>query len=76
MEGKNPRVIENAEGARTTPSIVAFTKEGELLVGQAAKRQVNNIKWNGGKGKNRFTLFLLPIFFDESSWNAKIYFFL
>lgn len=40
MEGKNPRVIENAEGARTTPSIVAFTKDGELLVGQAAKRQV------------------------------------
>ncbi|KAI9027221.1 hsp7-like protein [Phycomyces nitens] len=39
MEGKNPRVIENAEGARTTPSIVAFTKDGELLVGQAAKRQ-------------------------------------
>lgn len=41
MEGKNPRVIENAEGARTTPSVVAFTKDGELLVGQAAKRQVN-----------------------------------
>ena len=41
MEGKNPRVIENAEGARTTPSIVAFTKDGELLVGQAAKRQVS-----------------------------------
>jgi hypothetical protein len=40
MEGKQPRVIENAEGARTTPSIVAFTKDGELLVGQAAKRQV------------------------------------
>ncbi|KAL1934327.1 hypothetical protein VTP01DRAFT_6509 [Rhizomucor pusillus] len=39
MEGKNPRVIENAEGARTTPSIVAFGKDGELLVGQAAKRQ-------------------------------------
>ncbi|KAI7907290.1 hsp7-like protein [Cokeromyces recurvatus] len=39
MEGKNPRVIENSEGARTTPSIVAFTKDGELLVGQAAKRQ-------------------------------------
>ncbi|KAI8973449.1 hsp7-like protein [Mycotypha africana] len=39
MEGKNPRVIENAEGARTTPSVVAFTKDGELLVGQAAKRQ-------------------------------------
>ena len=31
MEGKDPRVIENAEGARTTPSIVAFTKDGELL---------------------------------------------
>ncbi|CAO3637484.1 unnamed protein product [Cunninghamella blakesleeana] len=39
MEGKNPRVIENAEGARTTPSVVAFAKDGELLVGQAAKRQ-------------------------------------
>jgi hypothetical protein len=43
MEGKQPRVIENAEGARTTPSIVAFTKDGELLVGQAAKRQVRGI---------------------------------
>lgn len=40
MEGKQPRVIENAEGTRTTPSVVAFTKDGELLVGQAAKRQV------------------------------------
>ncbi|KAI9306274.1 hsp7-like protein [Cunninghamella echinulata] len=39
MEGKTPRVIENAEGARTTPSVVAFGKDGELLVGQAAKRQ-------------------------------------
>ncbi|KAI1315322.1 Stress-70 protein, mitochondrial [Mortierella claussenii] len=39
MEGKTPRVIENAEGARTTPSVVAFTKENEMVVGQPAKRQ-------------------------------------
>ncbi|MBM3732634.1 MAG: molecular chaperone DnaK [Acidimicrobiia bacterium] len=39
MEGKNPKVIENAEGARTTPSMVAFTDSGERLVGQPAKRQ-------------------------------------
>src|SRR5210317_1579823 len=39
MEGGEPRVIENAEGDRTTPSIVAFTKDGEVLVGQPAKRQ-------------------------------------
>jgi molecular chaperone DnaK len=39
MEGKDVRVIENAEGARTTPSMVAFTDSGEILVGQAAKRQ-------------------------------------
>ena len=39
MEGSQPKVIENAEGARTTPSIVAFTDDGERLVGQAAKRQ-------------------------------------
>jgi molecular chaperone DnaK len=39
MEGKETRVIENAEGARTTPSMVAFSKTGERLVGQSAKRQ-------------------------------------
>src|SRR6187551_2851768 len=39
MEGGKPRVIENSEGYRTTPSIVAFTKDGEVLVGQSAKRQ-------------------------------------
>jgi molecular chaperone DnaK len=39
MEGKTPRVIENAEGSRTTPSVVAFTPNGERLVGVAAKRQ-------------------------------------
>ncbi|CAI4059961.1 hypothetical protein SKDZ_05G0390 [Saccharomyces kudriavzevii ZP591] len=39
MEGKVPRIIENAEGSRTTPSVVAFTKDGERLVGTPAKRQ-------------------------------------
>ena len=39
MEGKNPKVIENAEGMRTTPSMVAFTEDGERLVGLPAKRQ-------------------------------------
>jgi len=39
MEGGEPKVIPNAEGSRTTPSIVAFTKDGEILVGEPAKRQ-------------------------------------
>ena len=39
LEGNKPKVIENAEGDRTTPSIVAFTEDGEILVGQSAKRQ-------------------------------------
>src|ERR1700739_2515595 len=39
MEGKDVKVIENSEGARTTPSIVAFTDSGERLVGQSAQRQ-------------------------------------
>ncbi|OJX09381.1 MAG: molecular chaperone DnaK [Caedibacter sp. 37-49] len=39
MDGSNAKVIENAEGARTTPSMVAFTKEAERLIGQSAKRQ-------------------------------------
>lgn len=45
MEGEQPKVIENSEGARTTPSVVAFTEDGETLVGQPAKRQsVSNAK--------------------------------
>ncbi len=39
MEGRTPRVIENAEGARTTPSVVAFANDGQRLVGLPAKRQ-------------------------------------
>ena len=39
MDGATPRVVENAEGARTTPSMVAFSEDGERLVGQPAKRQ-------------------------------------
>ena len=45
MEGGKPKVIENSEGARTTPSIVAYTEEGDILVGASAKRQaVTNAK--------------------------------
>jgi molecular chaperone DnaK len=45
MEGGKPKVIENSEGARTTPSIVAYTEDGEILVGASAKRQaVTNAK--------------------------------
>ena len=44
LEGGEPTVIANAEGFRTTPSIVAFTKDGEVLVGETAKRQaVTNV---------------------------------
>ena len=39
MEGGEPNVIINEEGSRLTPSVVAFTKDGEILVGQVAKRQ-------------------------------------
>jgi molecular chaperone DnaK len=43
MEGNKAKVIENAEGGRTTPSMVAFTEDGEILVGRPAKRQsINN----------------------------------
>ena len=45
MEGGQPKVIENSEGARTTPSIVAYLEDGETLVGAPAKRQaVTNAK--------------------------------
>ena len=50
MEGKNPKVIENSEGSRTTPSVVAFTNDGERLTGVLAKRQVCTLSHMLGKG--------------------------
>ena len=44
MEGKAARVIENSEGQRTTPSVVAFSDDGQKLVGMPAKRQVDFIR--------------------------------
>jgi molecular chaperone DnaK len=54
MEGGEPVVIPNAEGARTTPSVVAFTKSGERLVGQAAKRQAVTNPRNTVSSAKRF----------------------
>ena len=49
MEGGKPVVVANAEGARTTPSVVAFTKTGERLVGEPAKRQARSEERRVGK---------------------------
>ncbi|XP_060167993.1 heat shock 70 kDa protein, mitochondrial [Lycium barbarum] len=53
MEGKNPKVIENSEGSRTTPSVVAFNQKGELLVGTPAKRQAVTNPTNTLSGTKR-----------------------
>src|SRR3979411_1070693 len=67
MEGGEPGVIENSEGARTTPSIVAFTKSGERLVGQAAKRQADTKPQHTGFTLKRFMVRK----FDEVQGEAK-----
>ena len=51
MEGKSPKVIENSESSRTTPSVVAFTKDGERLCGILARRQVSEGVQRGRKGE-------------------------
>ncbi|HEO65073.1 MAG TPA: molecular chaperone DnaK, partial [Spirochaetes bacterium] len=54
MEGGDPTVIPNSEGARTTPSIVAFTQKGDRLVGQAAKNQAVTNPDNTVRSVKRF----------------------
>jgi molecular chaperone DnaK len=67
MEGGEPAVLENSEGARTTPSVVAFTKSGERLVGQAAKRQAVTNAQNTVFSVKRF----MGRKFDEVGEEAK-----
>ena len=55
MEGNDPVVIPNSEGGRTTPSIVAFAKNGERLVGQPAKRQAITNPQNTISKSNKFS---------------------
>ncbi|KAF5749716.1 heat shock 70 kDa protein mitochondrial-like [Tripterygium wilfordii] len=68
MEGKNPKVIENAEGARTTPSIVAFSPKGELMVGTPAKRQAVTNPTNTVFGTKR----LIGRRFDDSQTQKEM----
>lgn len=68
MEGKNPKVIENAEGARTTPSVVAFNQKGELLVGTPAKRQAVTNPTNTLFGTKR----LIGRRFDDSQTQKEM----
>ncbi|PON38220.1 Heat shock protein 70 family [Parasponia andersonii] len=68
MEGKNPKVIENSEGARTTPSVVAFNQKGELLVGTPAKRQAVTNPTNTVFGTKR----LIGRRFDDSQTQKEM----
>src|SRR5271154_5506322 len=54
MEGGEPKVIDNAEGARTTPSVVGFSKTGERLIGRVAKNQAISNPTNAVFSINRF----------------------
>ncbi len=68
MEGNEPVVIANAEGGRTTPSVVGFTKTGERLVGQSAKRQAVTNSQNTVSSIKRF----MGRFYDEVSEEMKL----
>ncbi|KAG4999464.1 hypothetical protein JHK87_020536 [Glycine soja] len=68
MEGKNPKVIENSEGARTTPSVVAFNQKAELLVGTPAKRQAVTNPTNTLFGTKR----LIGRRFDDSQTQKEM----
>ncbi len=68
MEGSDPAVIANAEGGRTTPSVVAFSKNGERLVGQAAKRQAVTNSQNTVSSIKRF----MGRFYDEVNEEMKL----
>jgi len=68
MEGSDPAVIANAEGGRTTPSVVAFSKNGERLVGQAAKRQAVTNSQNTVFSIKRF----MGRFYDEVNEEMKL----
>jgi molecular chaperone DnaK len=68
MEGNEPTVIANAEGSRTTPSVVAFSKNGERLVGQAAKRQAVTNSQNTVFSIKRF----MGRFYDEVNEEMKL----
>ena len=69
VEGGRPVIIPNAKGSRTTPSVVAFTKDGERLVGEAAQRQAavnaarSTMSRNTPKNSARPTCTILPIAF-------------
>ena len=78
MEGGKPTVIANAEGARTTPSIVAFTKNGERIVGEPAKRQavtnadntIASIKRDMGTDRGR-TIDGKKYYFDDKDYYSR-----